>query len=219
MSYSLRLPLCVMIFYLTLLLLIYLNIIPSFPQIYSFLEQLYFDFGLIGLFIASFLEGIAFIGLYFPGSLIIVLAVIFSTGTLIELITIAVVVSFALTVSSIINYIFGRYNVLNKFLKPKINSQKKQKLYKKGFFLSFLHPNALGFYFYTLGAQRKSIREIILVPFIMFVYGFILAVLIYSVKEFVKEQVENYFVMIIAISFWILIALFLNISNHKTEKN
>lgn len=218
MSYSIRLPLCVMIFYLTLLLLIYLNIIPSFSQIYFFLEQLYLDFDLIGLFIASFLEGIAFIGLYFPGSLIIILAVLFSTGTIIEFITIAFVVSFALTLSSILNYIFGRYNILNTFLKPKISSIEQKTHFKKGFFLSFLHPNALGFYFYTLGAQRKSIREIVLVPFVMFAYGFILAVLIYSIKEFVEEQVENPYVMIVAISFWILIALFLNMSNYKTNK-
>jgi len=58
------LPLSALIFYLTAVVLWTINLIPPPTEIFIFLENLYNDYGLIGLFIASFLEGIVYLGLY-----------------------------------------------------------------------------------------------------------------------------------------------------------
>ncbi|MCA9459343.1 MAG: hypothetical protein KC550_02230 [Nanoarchaeota archaeon] len=220
MSYLIRLPISVLIFYLLLLFLIYLNLIPSIPQIIDLLKNLYLYLGLGGLFLASFLEGIAYIGLYFPGSLIIALAAMFSDGSFGDLSLISLVVAIALTLSSVLNYYFGRYNLLNKFLKPVVDKKLENESFKKGFFLSFLHPNALGFYFYTLGARKKKFgKKLILVPIIMFPYGLFLAYLFYSLRDILESAVENPFIMITIISIWFLIAVFIAYFSNKKRKS
>lgn len=216
MSYSTRLPISAFLFYLFLLFLIYLELIPTLPEIFSFLKGLYHSYGLWGLFIASFLEGLAYVGLYFPGSLIIMVAAMFSGGSFYDFIIISVVVMFALFLSSLFNFYFGKYSFFNKFLKPnEIKKHKIKKLSNKGFFLSFLHPNSLGFYFYTLGARNKSLLKILFVPIIMIPYGFLLAYLFFTFRSVLEKQVENPYTMVIMISIWLIIAMSLNYFSNK----
>ncbi|MBC8434878.1 hypothetical protein H8D91_00040, partial [archaeon] len=82
-----KLPFSALIFYLVVVLFWNLGLIPSPVEIVSFLEGLYETYGLVGLFIASFLEGIVYLGLYFPGSFIIALAIFLSDGSFISLAT------------------------------------------------------------------------------------------------------------------------------------
>ncbi len=104
-----KLPLSALIFCLTFFVLVALNLIPSPEEIVLFLESLYYKYGLVGVFISSFLEGLVYLGLYFPGSLILVLAVILSDGTPFSLFLIIFVATIAVTLTTIVNYFFGRY--------------------------------------------------------------------------------------------------------------
>ena len=138
------LPLSALLFYLSVLSLWKLGILPSPENILILLENLYEKYGLIGLSIATFLEGIVYLGLYFPGSFIILLSVILSDGSIISFLVISLVVSVTLTLTSIINYVSGRY-VAYKENREKMPLSKKAS--SKGLFWSMIHPNLLAFYF------------------------------------------------------------------------
>jgi hypothetical protein len=167
------LPLSALLFYLTAVILWQLGIIPSPMELFTFLESLYDTYGLIGLFIGSFLEGIVYFGLYFPGGFIVALAVILSDGAFFTLLILSLLVATAITITSIINYSLGR-----KIIKGKLNPElplPQKRLFSKGFLFSFLHPTILAFYFFNLGIKKENGWKIALVPFIMIPYGLLLA--------------------------------------------
>ena len=150
-------PLSVFIFYLTLIILWNFKVIPSPTELILFLEQIYDKFGLMGLFIVSVIEGLAYIGLYFPGCSIIALFFIFSKGNLLSSFLMILIVTFALTISSIINYWMGRLFFRNKNQKEAIQASKKV---EKSIFFSVIHPDLLAFYFFYRGIKKKSFWKI-----------------------------------------------------------
>ncbi|MCA9495481.1 MAG: hypothetical protein KC589_00945 [Nanoarchaeota archaeon] len=216
-QYSIRLPISAFIFYLFVILLIYIGILPSLQEIYLILKSWYENYGHIGLFFATLLEGLVYIGLYFPGSLIIVFACFLSDGSFLSFLHISLIVAFALTIDSIINYTLGRNKSLNKFLKPKKIKNKKNELKNNFFYTIFLHPNILAFYFYTMGAKGELPKQILLVPIIMIPLGLLLAYFFYSIRDSARNAIENPFTMIIIFILWFLIAISINF--YKTIKN
>lgn len=202
-----KLPLSALVFYLGILILWKLGIIPSPRGILFFLETLYISYGLPGLFVASFLEGIVYLGLYFPGSFIVALAVILSDGSIASLLMISLVVATALTLTSSINYFFGRRISLSKFESELIS--KERKILSKGVFASMLHPNSLAFYFFNSGIKQRNFFKILLVPVIMIPYGFVLGLFFYSIKEGLRTTLGNPYLMITFILLWIVFAFLL----------
>lgn len=202
------LPTSALIFYLVFVLLWKINLIPSSIEIVNFLESLYNNFGLFGLFIASFLEGIVYLGLYFPGSFIIALAVFLSDGKFFSLISISLVVAITLTVTSFINYFLGKRISIKK---RNIETHKKP---SKGLFLSMLHPNILAFYFFNAGLERKSLWKVTYVPLIMVPYGFLIAYLLSTLSSFAKRQIENPWLLFTLIMIWLVTAF---VIEHKRK--
>lgn len=198
-----KLPLSALIFYISVVILWKLDYIPSPGNILLFLENLYSSYGLNGLFIASFLEGIVYLGLYFPGSFIVALAVILSDGTFRSFLAISLVVAAALTLASIINYTLGRKlaDKLNRGL-----SGENKKIFSKGLLVSMLHPNALAFYFFNSGIKKHNFLKIFLVPAIMIPYGLGLGYLFYAIKEPLRTILESPYLMTAFILFWLLFA-------------
>ncbi len=201
-----KLPLSAIIFYFCILILWSFGLIPSSGEVINFLESLYKSYGLIGLFIATFLEGLVYVGLYFAGSFIVLVIVLFSDGKFLSLLNISLIVALALTITSIINYVFGRH----LFSKPKETKKiEKKRKNTKGLFLSALHPNALAFYFFNLGLKKKEFWQISLVPLIMIPYGFLIAYLIYLIKPFIERNFENPYILITVLLVWFIIAFIL----------
>lgn len=201
------LPLSALLFYLIVLAFWQIGILPSPAGIINFLESLYNSYGLIGLFIASFLEGIVYIGLYFPGTFIVLLAVFLSDGKFSSLLNISLVVAMALTVTSIINYIIGR--------SIKTNENIDRTFKKKGLLLSMILPIFLAFYFFNSGIKRHSPLKLIFVPLIMVPYGLILAHIFYPFRESLRQAIETPIITISIIIAWILIATMINYKNNK----
>lgn len=197
------LPTSALIFYLIMVLLWNIGLIPSPIIILDFLENLYNKFGLWGLGISSFLEGIVYLGLYFPGSFIIVLAVFLSDGSFISLLSISIVVTIAVTLTSFVNYFLGKYISFKKNNSEEIVSSKKL---SKSFFLSMLHPNILAFYFFNLGLEKKGLWKIIWVPFFMIPYGLFHAFILSLLAGFVKQKTDNPWILFIVIIIWLIIA-------------
>ncbi len=194
-----KLPLSALIFYISIIILWKFGYIPSPSNILLFLENLYQSYGLTGLFISSFLEGIVYLGLYFPGSFIVALAVILSDGTFKSLLSISLVVAIALTITSIINYTLGKKILANKFNKELL--LEKRPIFSKGLLISMLHPNALAFYFFNSGIKKQNFLKVLLVPLIMIPYGLALGYFFYSIKESLKTAIENPYIMISIILF------------------
>lgn len=199
-----KLPLTALLFYLGILALWSIKIIPTPQDILRYLENLYQVYGYFGLFIATFLESIAYLGLYIPGSFIIALAVFFSDGSFSSLAIITLVVDLALTITSIINYLVGSWIST----KSGINMErlKKTEIYSKGIFVSMLHPNLLSFYFFNAGLERHNFKKIFIVPIFMLPYGFLVAILLSRFSGFAKQNLESptFFLSIIVI--WLVIA-------------
>jgi len=64
------LPLSALVFYITVFILWNINILPPPTEIIMFLENLYTTYGLFGLFIASFLEGVVYLDFIFQDHLL-----------------------------------------------------------------------------------------------------------------------------------------------------
>lgn len=197
-----RLPLSALIFYLTLFVLWTVNIIPEPKDILEFLESLYNSYGFIGLFIASFLEGVVYLGLYFPGSFIIALSVFLSDGKFTSLLTISLIVALALTFTSLINYILGKYVFYKEFR----HKTEHKKVASKGIFFAILHPNLLAFYYFNSGIEKQSSLRIALAPILMIPYGLLFAYLLYLLKGVFRKAIEIPYVMLVLIFIWIAIA-------------
>ena len=197
-----RIPLAALIFFLATYFLWNVGVIPRPTVVLTFLENLYSNFGLVGLVIATFLEGVVYLGLYFPGSTIIAVSVFLSDGSFITLLTISIVVAATLTVTSIINYWLGRYFM---FRKPS-KLLKQSKKATKGLFASMLHPNLLAFYFFNAGLKKHNFGKVLYVPLVMVPYGLIFASLLASLSYYVKKGIESPYVMVGLILIWIIIA-------------
>ncbi|MDP2925105.1 MAG: hypothetical protein Q8N99_01910 [Nanoarchaeota archaeon] len=206
-----KLPLSALVFYVSILIFWKFGFIPSPSNILIFLENLYEFYGLVGLFIASFLEGIVYFGLYFPGSFIVALAVILSDGSFMSLLSISLVVAFALTITALINYSLGKKIIANRLDKELFLKEKK--VLSKGLFISMLHPNALAFYFFNSGIKGHNFLKIIFVPLIMIPYGLALGYFFYSIKDPLKRAIESPYIMISIILVWIFLALIIESKN------
>ena len=206
-----KLPLTALIFYLTAFVLWNLNLIPPPTEIVVFLENLYNRFGFFGLFIATFLEGIIYLGLYFPGSFIVALAVFFSDGKFISLLNISIVVALTLTLTAFINYWLGKHISL----KNKEDLSIKSKKITKGLFVSMLHPNLLAFYFFNEGLEKGNIRKIVWVPIIMIPYGLTFAYMLSIFSTVAKQKLESPLFLMSLIILWMILAFVFNIKRWK----
>jgi len=177
------------------------------------LEALYQGYGLIGLFIASFFEGLIYVGLYFAGSFIILFVVLFSDGSLISLLTVSIVVSAALMMSSIVNYVLGRYFVMKTDARKDLITKKNS----KSLLLSLLHPNSMAFYFFNLGLKKESIGKILLVPLVIIPWGFLLAFLFYQIKPVILENTSSPYILITVLLVWFIVAFILK--NRESVKD
>jgi len=203
-------PLSVFIFYLALIFLWGNNFIMSPEKIMEIIEVFHSKYGLIGIFISTLLEGIAYLGLYFPGGSIVTLFFIFSDGKLSTLIIMILILTLALTLSAIVNYCLGRFF----YKKGNIKRNQSKKLDKSLFFTA-LHPDILAFYFFYRGLSKKSFYKVFQLPLILIPYGFIFAFLVSIFSSFLKEKViGNPLVTFTAIGIWFVIAFTLK---HKED--
>jgi len=177
-------PFSVLIFYLVLLVLWNVGIIPTPEKFIDLAEILVKKIGIIGISIATFIEGLAFIGHQFPGMTILIISMVVTGNNFSYLASIIAAVSIALTLSSVVNYYAGTF-----FSKKKDKQQKHKKMRsEKTFFLSMLHPTFLSLYFFHRGIKRKGLKEIFLVPVLMFPYGLLIALIISQFSGFIRND-------------------------------
>ncbi|MEK6945899.1 MAG: hypothetical protein AABW63_03835 [Nanoarchaeota archaeon] len=197
-------PLSIVLFYLLMIVLGRFDIIPSEPELIVGIERLYNKFGLIGLALITFTEGLAYIGHQFPGMSIILVSMVIGGKNFFAIISIVLTISLALMVSSMINYLGGRY--FSKYGSKKFS--KKRKRVEKTIFLASLHPAFLSLYFFKSGLERKHFKNVFLVPLIVFPYGVIITYTLSLFSSFLLEKVfsKEWFFLAIFVG-WFLVEL------------
>ncbi len=139
---------------IALLFLIYLltyNILdlPSIMELFTLAERGFENYGLIFLFFGLLLEGLFIVGLYFPGSVIVLGSVVFWAVTPLDLVTVILAGSLTLIFVSFLNYLLGKHGYY-KILKN-VGAQKTldrmetrfQKGYKPTLMIFSSSPNFL----------------------------------------------------------------------------
>lgn len=207
------LPTTALTFCLVCLFLWRLDLIPKPQEVLLFLEGLYTKYGYIGLFISTFLESVVYLGLYFPGSVIIALAVFLSDGKFITLLNISLLVAFALTATSIINYFLGIF-VSRNHQDCKI----KHKIISKGLFFSMLHPNLLSFYFFNAGIERQNFKKVFFVPLFMIPYGFLVGFVLSKFSTSIRHGMESPYFILTAVLLWFLISFAFEYKRKKLNR-
>lgn len=138
------------------------------PQELALLIQLWFEeYGLLLLLFAAFVEGVFVVGMYFPGSLAILLAVYTLGKTPLDLFYIGSIAFFAFLIANIINYYlgkFGYYRFLLLIGKKDIVDKMQASMQKHGnktFFLTGFFPNFIAITSVCAGISNMNILKII----------------------------------------------------------
>ncbi len=210
-------PLAALIFYIATYILWNAHLIPPPSQVLLFLEDLYRAYGLFGVFIASFLEGLVYLGLYFPGSTIIAVSVFLtSTWGFWSLFYLVLIVAAALTVASILNYWFGRYLVYKHMKKQKRKHESDARI-TKGLLVSILHPNLLSFYTFNAGLEKQKFKKMLYIPVLMVPYGLVFAYFLVALSKPIKDNLDNPWFFLSLILLWMGVAFILE-QNSKKKK-
>ena len=216
-------PISTLIVYCCILFLIYLQVLPPFSVMLDFLESLYFRFGYVGLFISAFLESIVYIGLYFPGSFIIVLSVLLSNGTIVEFLSISCVTALAITLANCINYYIGRKQLLKRFISVDTHKKKGAKSQQKHvhswteFLIMVSHPTLLTFHSFRQGIEKRSWKFLLYTFPILWAWGFSLCFIIFPLKDVFSVLIESVTSVIVLIILWICIATGVTMYQNREE--
>jgi membrane protein DedA with SNARE-associated domain len=140
-------PLSICIFFGLFIFLYRVFGLPSPSELVTLIVKWFNLYGYWLLLLAAFLEGLFVIGMYFPGSLAIALAIYSLGKTPIDLFYIGIISFFAFMLSNFLNYYLGKYGYY-KFLlligKKDIINKMQVSMNKNGnktFFITGFFPN------------------------------------------------------------------------------
>ncbi|OGG77696.1 hypothetical protein A3F56_00370 [Candidatus Kaiserbacteria bacterium RIFCSPHIGHO2_12_FULL_55_13] len=141
--------------------------LPPQAEVIELARGYFQTYGLITVFICAMLEAMLLVGWYFPGSLVIVLAVVVAGNDIAQVIGVAVVTTLGFLVAYTFNYFMGEYGWYKLFAalgfrEPLEKAQKQLTKYgPRAIFLTYWHPN--------LGALTATAAGILFVPFRTFI--------------------------------------------------
>jgi membrane protein DedA with SNARE-associated domain len=85
--------------------------LPDPAELQAMLASFFEDYGLVAVFLAAFVEAFFVLSFYLPGSLVIVLAVLASDGSIAELSTLALAVGLGALAGILSDYFVGRWGL------------------------------------------------------------------------------------------------------------
>jgi membrane-associated protein len=153
--------------------------LPSDDEIIVISETYFEQYGLITIFIAAILEGMLFAGWYFPGSLVIVLGVVFAGNNYPQLFGVFLLTTIGLVIAHIINFYVGKYGwyrVLSALGFQGAIEKAKSQLVQYGpraIFFTYWHPN--------LAALTATAAGILNIPFRTFLLYSIVATTVWDI--------------------------------------
>jgi|SRR3989338_6234301 len=146
-------------------------------------------YGLIALYVAAVIESSFVIGFYFPGSLVVILAILVSDRSISALGGIVLIGWASVLTATVINYWLGRegfYRLLLKLGSQKSVDDMQLWLERRGrwaIFFSAMHPNILAITNICMGITRAGLLKTLVLSFIaiafwipiqVYILGFVL---------------------------------------------
>lgn len=202
-------PLIFLICFVVFILTYNLLGLPARQELVEIARNYYLEYGYITIFIASLIEGLLVVNWYLPGSLVIVLGVILSAGDPLRAILMVSIITFAFLITSIINYLFGRfawYRFL-LFLGLKTPLEKmKQKVEKHGLiliFATYFHPNIGALTALSSGVLRLSFSRFLIYSIMALVlWNAFWGVVVYCVGPVLLNLLHMSF-LIVVLACWV----------------
>lgn len=208
MKYSFVLPLSALFALCLLSVLVTYEVIPSGLELLQSLQTNFKDYFYVLILLIILLESIVYVGFYFPGQFFAVVLVVLSKPLPqdIALLTLAMVV--AATLGSCINYFLGRnFGDANKL---------QSSLSVKKLLVAMIHINSLAFFMFTQGANQQPLKVVLWAGILNLPYYLLLIWGTSVLSEQVMQMAENTWFLVIAVSIWLSIALFLDYKKLKT---
>ena len=139
--------------------------LPSPAVLSQYIIDWYREYGLMIVLVCAIVEALFMLGIYFPGSLAILLAVFSLGDSYKNLVIIGGLAIAGFTVANVINYYlgqFGYYRVLLLFGQQEVVERMRDRLEKnwvRTTFLSAFHPNFLAITMVCLGISKTGIMK------------------------------------------------------------
>lgn len=211
MKYNSTLPLTALVAFSVINLMVMEGYVPSgLEQLNKYQASLedYF-YALIVLII--FLESIVYVGFYFPGQFFAVLLVINANPTMNDILMLTVAMVTAATAGSIVNYSIGRFTS-----SPPQQHDAETKL--RHLLLAMIHMNSLAFFMMAQGANRKSVKVVLLAGLLNLPYYLLLIASTAYLSDEVMQIAENTPLLFTLLLIWLSIAVYLDLKKHKSFK-
>ena len=205
--------------------LIFLGVFSSLYLVWKILDlppeaelieiaRAYFEkYGLVTVLVSAIIEGLLLIGWYYPGSLVILLGVIFAGKNIPHVIEVVSVVTLGLFIAYIINFFLGKYGWYRLLLafglkEPLENAQHRLIKYGlSGIFISYWQPNLAALASTAAGILHFSFRKFLLYSLVSVVtWNIFWGTLVYFLGEASLSFVGLKFAFI-AIGIWIAFRL------------
>ena len=153
--------------------------LPPKDEVIRMAQEYYDAYGLITVFISAIIEGVLLAGWYFPGSLVIVLGVVFAGRDIPQLLGVFVATTLGFLISYTFNFYIGKYGwyrliIAFGFRGPLEKAQKQLATYgPRAVFLTYWHPN--------LAALTSTAAGILQIPFRTFLFYSVVAAFVWDV--------------------------------------
>jgi membrane-associated protein len=208
LKYSFFLPLSALIALILLSFLVSYGIIPSGLDLLQSLQTNFNDYFYLLILLIILLESIIYVGFYFPGQFFAVVLVVLSKPQPQDIILLTLAMVVAATLGSCINYFLGRkFSDTNKH---------QSSLSVKKLLVAMIHINSLAFFMFTQGANHQPVKVVLWAGILNLPYYLLLIWGTSVLSEQVMQMAENTWLLIIAVSIWLGITLFLDYKKFRT---
>jgi membrane-associated protein len=207
LKYSFVLPLSALIALCLLSALVSFEIIPSGLDILQGLQANFKDYFYLLILFIILLESIVYVGFYFPGQFFAVVLVVLSKPQPEDILLLTLAMVVAATLGSSINYLLGLKFADVKKTKPNLSVKK--------LLVAMIHINSLAFFMFNQGANHQSPKVVLWAGFLNLPYYLLLIWGTSVLSEQVMQMAENTWFLVIAVSIWLSIAIFLDYKKYK----
>tara|TARA_R110002167_G_scaffold34998_3_gene111757 strand:+ start:5815 stop:6471 length:657 start_codon:yes stop_codon:yes gene_type:complete len=212
LKYSFVLPLSALSALCLLAVLVSYGVIPSGLELLQSIHGNFKDYFYLLILLIILLESIVYVGFYFPGQFFAVVLVVLSKPQPQDILLLTFAMVIAATLGSCINYFLGR-----KFAKEEIKVKTNQsKLSVKKLLVAMIHINSLAFFMFAQGANQQSPKVVLWAGLLNLPYYLLLILGTSVLSEQVMQMAENTWFLVIAVSIWLSVALFLDYKKYRT---
>jgi membrane-associated protein len=207
LKYSFALPLSALIALCLLSALVTFEMIPSGLELLQSLQTSFNDYFYLLILFIILLESIVYVGFYFPGQFFAVVLVVLSKPQPQDIILLTLAMVVAATLGSCINYFLGR----------NFGDMQKQQagLSVKSLLVAMIHINSLAFFMFSQGANQHSPKVVLWAGLLNLPYYLLLIWGTSVLSEQVMQMAENTWFLVIAVSIWLSVALFIDYKKYK----